>query len=58
MSTSGESSDSVICIYIVSGVEIYTSTELGYYMKYQRRVVSNANNVNLKFEEVKLVFAA
>ncbi len=34
-----------------SGAKIQTSTETGNQHKYQTRVVSNANKVNLKFEE-------
>ena len=37
-----------------SGAKIQTSTETGNQHKYQTRVVSNANKVNLKFEEAKL----
>ena len=38
-----------------SGAKIPTSTETGNQHKYQTRVVSNANKVNLKFEEAKPV---
>ncbi|EGZ4585164.1 complement resistance protein TraT [Salmonella enterica subsp. enterica serovar Teko] len=38
-----------------SGAKIQTSTESGNQHKYQTRVVSNANKVNLKFEEAKPV---
>ncbi|MFA2360498.1 conjugal transfer protein TraH [Escherichia coli] len=38
-----------------SGAKIQTSTETGNQHKYQTRVVSNANKVNLKFEEAKPV---
>ncbi|MDH1654700.1 complement resistance protein TraT [Enterobacter roggenkampii] len=41
-----------------SGVKLQTSTEQGNRAKYQTRVVSNANKVNLKFEEVKPVLEA
>lgn len=41
-----------------SGVKVQTSTEQGNRMKYQTRVVSNANKVNLKFEEAKPVLEA
>ncbi|EJC8052835.1 complement resistance protein TraT [Escherichia coli] len=37
-----------------SGSKIQTSTETGNQHKYQTRVVSSANQVNLKFEEAKL----
>ncbi|MFS7282025.1 complement resistance protein TraT [Serratia proteamaculans] len=36
-----------------SGLKVQTATENGNRMKYQTRVVSNANKVNLKFEEAK-----
>lgn len=38
-----------------SGAKIQTSTETGNQHKYQTRVVSSANKVNLKFEEAKPV---
>ncbi|HFL1539348.1 TPA: conjugal transfer complement resistance protein TraT [Enterobacter asburiae] len=38
-----------------SGVKVQTSTETGNQHKYQTRVVSNANKVNLKFEEAQPV---
>ena len=38
-----------------SGIKLQTSSESGNRMKYQTRVVSNANKVNLKFEEAKPV---
>ncbi|EEW2551745.1 hypothetical protein D9E66_25880, partial [Escherichia coli] len=38
-----------------SGARIQTSTEYGNQHKYQTRVVSSANKVNLKFEEAKPV---
>ncbi|SAE95687.1 Enterobacterial TraT complement resistance protein [Enterobacter cloacae] len=41
-----------------SGVKLQTSTEQGNRAKYQTRVVSNANKVNLKFEEAKPVLEA
>lgn len=41
-----------------SGAKIQTSTEQGNRLKYQTRVVSNANKVNLKFEEAKPVLEA
>jgi hypothetical protein len=41
-----------------SGVKLQTSTEQGNRMKYQTRVVSNANKVNLKFEEARPVLEA
>lgn len=41
-----------------SGVKIQTSTETGDRHKYQTRVVSNANKVNLKYEEAKPVLEA
>lgn len=41
-----------------SGVKVQTSTEQGNRAKYQTRVVSNANKVNLKFEEAKPVLEA
>jgi hypothetical protein len=41
-----------------SGVKLQTSTEQGDRAKYQTRVVSNANKVNLKFEEAKPVLEA
>ena len=41
-----------------SGVKLQTSSEEGNRMKYQTRVVSNANKVNLKFEEAKPVLEA
>lgn len=36
-----------------SGIKLQTSTEEGNRAKYQTRVVSSANKVNLKFEEAK-----
>lgn len=39
-----------------SGSKIQTSTETGNQHKYQTRVVSSANQVNLKFEEVNLIW--
>ncbi len=36
-----------------SGVKLQTSTEEGNRAKYQTRIISNANKVNLKFEEAK-----
>jgi hypothetical protein len=36
-----------------SGVKVQTATENGNRMKYQTRIVSNANKVNLKFEDAK-----
>ena len=41
-----------------SGVKLQTSSEQGNRMKYQTRVVSNANKVNLKFEEARPVLEA
>ncbi|MEG2568621.1 MAG: complement resistance protein TraT [Acinetobacter sp.] len=41
-----------------SGVKLQTSREKGDRAKYQTRVVSNANKVNLKFEEAKPVLEA
>jgi hypothetical protein len=41
-----------------SGVKIQTSTVTGDRQKYQTRVVSNANKVNLKFEEAQPVLEA
>ncbi|KGL51412.1 Lipoprotein YlpA [Pantoea ananatis] len=41
-----------------SGIKLQTSSEQGNRMKYQTRVVSNANKVNLKFEEAKPVLEA
>lgn len=41
-----------------AGVKVQTSSEEGNRMKYQTRVVSNANKVNLKFEEAKPVLEA
>ncbi|EOC0003245.1 complement resistance protein TraT [Cronobacter turicensis] len=41
-----------------SGMKLQTSTEQGKRLKYQTRVVSNANKVNLKFEEAKPVLEA
>ncbi|MDV5355244.1 complement resistance protein TraT [Kosakonia sp. SMBL-WEM22] len=41
-----------------SGIKLQTSTEEGNRAKYQTRVVSNANKVNLKFEEAKPVLEA
>lgn len=41
-----------------SGVKVQTSSEEGDRQKYQTRVVSNANKVNLKFEEAKPVLEA
>ncbi|WP_049005283.1 conjugal transfer complement resistance protein TraT [Enterobacter cloacae] len=41
-----------------SGVKLQTSSEQGDRAKYQTRVVSNANKVNLKFEEAKPVLEA
>ena len=41
-----------------SGVKVQTSTEQGNRLKYQTRVVSNANKVNLKFEEAQPVLEA
>ena len=41
-----------------SGIKLQTSSEDGNRMKYQTRVVSNANKVNLKFEEAKPVLEA
>lgn len=41
-----------------SGVKLQTSTVQGKRLKYQTRVVSNANKVNLKFEEAKPVLEA
>ncbi|EMQ4189020.1 MULTISPECIES: conjugal transfer complement resistance protein TraT [Serratia] len=38
-----------------SGAKVQTSTQQGNQHKYQTRVVSNANKVNLKFEEAKPV---
>ncbi|EPJ7322712.1 complement resistance protein TraT, partial [Enterobacter asburiae] len=39
-------------------VKLQTSSEQGNRAKYQTRVVSNANKVNLKFEEAKPVLEA
>ncbi|WP_336732106.1 complement resistance protein TraT [Pantoea ananatis] len=41
-----------------SGIKLQTSSEQGNRLKYQTRVVSNANKVNLKFEEAKPVLEA
>ncbi|AGN88314.1 complement resistance protein TraT [Enterobacter sp. R4-368] len=41
-----------------SGVKVQTSTEQGNRAKYQTRVVSSANKVNLKFDEAKPVLEA
>ena len=41
-----------------AGVKVQTSSEEGNRHKYQTRVVSNANKVNLKFEEAKPVLEA
>lgn len=41
-----------------SGAKVQTSTEQGERMKYQTRVVSSANKVNLKYEEAKPVLEA
>jgi hypothetical protein len=41
-----------------SGVKVQTSSEEGNRLKYQTRVVSNANKVNLKSEEAKPVLEA
>ena len=41
-----------------SGVKLQTSTEQGNRAKYQTRVVSNANKVNLKFEDARPVLEA
>lgn len=41
-----------------SGIKLQTSKADGNRMKYQTRVVSNANKVNLKFEEAKPVLEA
>lgn len=41
-----------------SGIKLQTSSEAGNRLKYQTRVVSNANKVNLKFEEAKPVLEA
>jgi len=41
-----------------SGIKLQTSSESGNRMKYQTRVVSTANKVNLKFEEAKPVLEA
>lgn len=41
-----------------SGVKVQTSSEEGNRQKYQTRVLSNANKVNLKFEEAKPVLEA
>ncbi|HBY1094097.1 TPA: complement resistance protein TraT, partial [Klebsiella pneumoniae] len=38
-----------------SGAKVQTSTETGNQNKYQTRVVSNANKVNLKFPEAQPV---
>nr|MDQ6121389.1 complement resistance protein TraT [Klebsiella pneumoniae subsp. pneumoniae] len=38
-----------------SGAKVQTSTETGNQHKYQTRVVSNANKVNLKFPEAQPV---
>ncbi|MEG3126672.1 complement resistance protein TraT [Pantoea cypripedii] len=41
-----------------SGIKLQASREEGNRMKYQTRIVSNANKVNLKFEEAKPVLEA
>ncbi|MEJ5174669.1 complement resistance protein TraT [Erwinia sp. MYb416] len=41
-----------------SGIKLQTSSEEGNRLKYQTRVVSNANKVNLKFEEAQPVLEA
>ncbi|AGO57711.1 TraT complement resistance protein TraT (plasmid) [Serratia plymuthica 4Rx13] len=41
-----------------SGYKVQTSTETGDRMKYQTRIVSNANKVNLKYEEAQPVLEA
>lgn len=41
-----------------SGMKVQTSSEQGNRARYQTRVVSNANKVNLKFEEAKPVLEA
>lgn len=41
-----------------AGIKLQTSSEEGDRVKYQTRVVSNANKVNLKFEEAKPVLEA
>jgi len=41
-----------------SGVKLQTSSEQGNRLKYQTRVVSNADKVNLKFETAKPVLEA
>ncbi len=41
-----------------SGIKLQTSSEVGNRLKYQTRVVSNANKVNLKFEEAQPVLEA
>ncbi len=41
------------CVRAHQDAKIQTSTETGNQHKYQTRVVSNANKVNLKFEEAK-----
>ena len=41
-----------------AGIKLQSSSEEGNRMKYQTRVVSNANKVNLKFEEAKPVLEA
>jgi len=41
-----------------SGIKLQTSSEEGNRMKYQNRVVSNTNKVNLKFEEAKPILEA
>ncbi|HAB23282.1 MAG TPA: complement resistance protein TraT [Pantoea sp.] len=41
-----------------AGIKLQTSSEEGNRMKYQTRVVSNADKVNLKFEEAKPVLEA
>ncbi|CAK6500568.1 Lipoprotein YlpA (plasmid) [Pantoea sp. Nvir] len=41
-----------------AGIKLQTSSEEGNRMKYQTRVVSNANKVNLKFEEARPVLEA
>lgn len=38
-----------------SGYKVQTSTQTGNQHKYQTRIVSSANKVNLKFEEAKPV---
>lgn len=41
-----------------SGIKLQTSSEAGNRLKYQTRVVSNANKVNLRFEEAQPVLEA